>query len=163
MSTDALEMFRVVEGDDHFATMACTWAHSIALRHSGDLATARKLGEDTFERYLCGGRRCDRSAHGHAAAGVGTYDRRAWNRIYRTQRSPDFRRHGEPSSPSLLMTTRRDPAEPALGGPGPACPHGYRGGVRAGSLARSRAGRRCGGYFHQRNNVHVSDVENRIT
>ncbi|HEY4017478.1 MAG TPA: FxSxx-COOH system tetratricopeptide repeat protein, partial [Pseudonocardiaceae bacterium] len=48
LSTDALKRYRIAYGDDHSTTMACALAHSIDLRHSGDLTTSKDLGEQTF-------------------------------------------------------------------------------------------------------------------
>lgn len=51
LSTRALERIQLTYGDNHTATVSCAQAHSIDLRHSGDLAAARKLGEQAFEQY----------------------------------------------------------------------------------------------------------------
>ncbi|WP_308436426.1 FxSxx-COOH system tetratricopeptide repeat protein [Lentzea cavernae] len=51
LSTPALTQFTLLYGHDHQTRLACAVAHSIDLRHAGDLGASKTLGEDTFERY----------------------------------------------------------------------------------------------------------------
>lgn len=51
LSTEALQELRLRYGDDHGTTMGCALAHSLDLRHAGELDAAKELGEQTFGRY----------------------------------------------------------------------------------------------------------------